>query len=421
MVEGRSAAHWSVEDHVSLDERLTTLRWTRITVAAGSLLGLAVTVPSPLIELLVAGGMFVVVGCLDLLVKLRLDRGERPSSLLLLTSVLADGAAIVAALYLAGGSDSPVRYAVVIHGATTALLLSREMALGSAVWVSLLVLSSYEMQELGLLAPVEVVDGNRLTASPEIGGLLIALWVATALTATASAINERVLMRERLDQHIHASFGQATEGVRDAVTTARTLAEHVLRTGRIEQVVVIDTRAEPIVLASEGERPWADVVLTASPGSLLGEVVTKRTTVHVRTLDIDDDADLRQLLGDVRNVSAVPMVAAGEVVGVLLVVHGANLSVGLQRNTVENYKRLASHAALASDAGASAGDADPFADAVDDSLNPGTPHLGLGLQDQPVVEYRVQHRFDVIGGHVITSLRCGVGASRPLHEQRGTR
>ena len=347
MADGTTTGHWSVEDHVSLAERLTALRWSRLAVAVVTLLGIAAQAVGPWTEVLAAAGLFGVVLGLDLLAKLRLDRGRRPTTLLLTMTVLAEGAAIVTALYLAGGSASPVGYAVVIHAATTALLLSRQIAMGSAVWVSLLLLASHEMQELGLIAAVEPVDGSRLTTSPELAALLIALWLATLLTASASSINERVLVRERLDQHIHASFGQAAEVARDPATTARTLAEHVLRTGAVEQAVVIDAREEPVVLARQGDCPDVDVVLTATPGSLLDEVTTKHTTAHVRSLDREADDDLRRLLGDPTNVSAVPMVAGDDVVGVLLVVHGPQLGPGLQRTTVENHKRLAGHAALA--------------------------------------------------------------------------
>ncbi len=346
-VEGLTAGRWSVEDHVSLADRLAALRWSRATVAIGTLLGVGLVTERPVTKVLLAGGLFAIVFCLDLLAKLRLDRGVRPTNRMLVTAVLVEGLAIVTALYLAGGNSSPVRYAVVIHAATTALLLSRQIAVRSTVWVSLLLLVSNEMQELGLITAVDAVDGSRLTTGPELGGLLIAVWVATLLTASASAINERVLLRERLDQHIHASFGQAAEAARAPAETARVLAEHVLRTGDIRQVVVVDTRDEPVVLAHKGEGEEREAVLTAPPGSLLHEVVTKRTNVHAKDLAGEPDADLRDLLDDPRNVSAVPMVAGDDVLGVLLVVHGTQIGPGLQRNTVENYKRLAGHAALA--------------------------------------------------------------------------
>ena len=347
MVEAMTAARWSGEDHVSLVERLTALRWSHLTVALATLLAVAVSAEQTALSLLVAGSLFAVVLLLDLLVKLWLERGIRPSNRMLVTSVMVEGAAIVTSLYLAGGSTSPVRYAVVIHAATAALLLSRQLAIGSAVWLSLLLLALHEMQELGLLPAVDPVDGSRLTAGIELSGLLVALWIATLLAAHASAINEQLLLRERVDQHIHASFGRATEAARTPTEIARVLAEHVLRTGEIEQAVVVDTRREPVVLTVQGDAPGHSVVLTALEGSLLAEVTGKRTTVHLRALDGEADAELRKLLGDPANVSAVPMVAGDDVLAVLMVVHGGQIGPNLQRNAVENYKRLASHAALA--------------------------------------------------------------------------
>ncbi len=346
-VETLNPARWSMEDHVSLTERLGALRWSRVTVAVGTLAGVAFGVDGTAVRTLLAAALFGVVLLLDLWARHRLDLGVRPSSRLLVGTVLVEGLAIVTALYLAGGSATPVRYAVVIHAATTALLLSRQVAVRSAVWVSLLLLVSNEMQELGLIDAVDRVDGSRLTTGPELGGLLIALWIATLLTASASAINERVLLRERLDQHVHASFGQAAAAAGTPTETARVLAEHVLRIGEVRQVVVVDTRDEPIVLARLGEDAERETVLTAPAGSLLHEVVASRTTVRAQGLTDEADTDLRQLLGDPTNVFAVPMVAGDAAVGVLLVVHRDGVAAGLQRSTVESYKRLAAHAALA--------------------------------------------------------------------------
>lgn len=346
-METATTARWSVEDHVSLAERLTALRWSRLTVAVGTLVGVALVVDEIGRDLVLAVLLFALLFAVDLLAKSRLDQGVRPTQRLLMSAVLTEGAAIVTSLYLAGGNSSPVRYAVIIHAATTALLLSRQIAVRSTVWVSMLLLVSNEMQELGLITAVDNVDGSRLTTGPELAGLLIALWVTTFLTASASAINERVLLRERLDQHIHASFGEAAEAARAPAETARVLAEHVLRTGSIEEAVVIDMRGEPVVLARQGGGALRDGTLTAPPGSLLRDVVESRRTIHVREPDDGTDGDLISLLDRPSNISAVPMIAGDDVLGVLLVVHGPDAGRGVHRNTVENYKRLAGHAALA--------------------------------------------------------------------------
>ena len=342
-----TAGRWSVEDHVSLSERLGALLWSRATVAAGTLAGVAAVVEQLDHTYLVAVALFGLLFAVDLRTRSRLRAGVRPTNRVLVTAVLVEGTAIVTALYLAGGNASPVRYALIIHAATTALLLSRQIGVRSAVWVSLLLMVSHEMQELGLIAAVDQVDGNRLTTGPELAGLLAAVWITTLLTASASAINERVLLRERLDQHIHASFGQAAEAARVPAETARVLAEHVLRTGPIEEVLVVDMREQPVVLARRGGRATQRGTLSAPPGSILDDVRQRRQTVHVRTLDAEADAELLGLLDDPSNVSAVPMVAGDDVLGSLLVVHGPDAARGIQRRTVEGYQRLAGHGALA--------------------------------------------------------------------------
>lgn len=346
-MEATRAGRWSVEDHVSLAERLRALLWSRATIAVGTLAGAAAVVDELDRSYLVAVALFGLLFAVDLYTRRQLRQGVRPSNRALVTAVLIEGAAIVTALYIAGGNGTPVRYALVVHAATTALLLSRQIGVRSAVWVSLLLLVSHEMQELGLLEAVDQVDGSRLTTGPDLAGLLAAVWIATLLTASASAINERVLLRERLDQHIHASFGHAAEAARLPAETARVLAEHVLRTGQLDEVAVIDLRGDPVVLARRGLPDTRRGSVAAPPGSLLDRVRSSRQTVHLRRLDAEVDRDLHRLLDDPENVSAVPMVAGDDVLGALVVVHGEAAVRGIQRRTVEGYQRLAGHGALA--------------------------------------------------------------------------
>lgn len=342
-----ATARWSVEDHVSLADRLTALLWSRLAIAFGTLVGLVVSVPAFDYSYVIAGSLFALLFALDWRTRSNLHGGVRPSNRSLVTAVLVEGAAIVTTLYLAGGTTTPVRYALLIHAMTTALLLAREIAVRSAVWVSLLLLVSHEMQELGLLVAVDQTDGSRLTPGPELTGLLAAIWIATLLTASASAINERVLVRERLDQHIHASFGQAAEAARAPAETARVLAEHVLRTHRIEEVLVIDLRGDPVLLARQGGPPIEQQPLAAPPGSILARVREGRSVLHVTQPSRVEDADLLSILEEDENLSAVPMIAGDDVVGAMLVVHGEHGSGGIRRRTIEGYQRLAGHGALA--------------------------------------------------------------------------
>lgn len=344
---GIASDRWSVEDHVSLADRLTALLWSRATLMVGTLAGVAVVAPTLDRSYLIGVGLFALLLVVDLVTRHRLRTGVRPTNRVLVTAVLIEGAAITTSLYLAGGAASAVRYALVIHAATTALLLSRQIGVRSAVWVSLLLLVSHEMQELGLVPAVDAVDGNRLTPGPELAALLIAVWAATLLTASASAINERVLLRERLEQHIHASFGQAAEAARAPAETARVLAEHVMRTGVISQVLVVDLREEPVALAHVGgdarERPELD----DPDGSLLATVRATRSTQNIRTLDPELDASVVAAFGTAENVSAVPMIAGDALVGAVVIVHGNAASRGVQRRTIDGYQRLAGHGALA--------------------------------------------------------------------------
>lgn len=342
-----TAGRWTVEDHVSLADRLTALLWSRVTLAVGTLAGVAAVVDRLDRSYLVAVVLFLLLFMVDLVIRRQLREGVRPSNRALIAAVLVEGAAIVTSLYLAGGNGTPVRYALVIHAATTTLLLSRQIGVRSAVWVSLLLLVSHELQELRLIGVVDQVDGSRLTPGPELAGLLAAIWITTLLTASASAINERVLVRERLEQHIHASFGQAAEAARAPTETARVLAEHVLRTSSIEEVVVVDLRDTPTVLTRQGLSSGRMGTLSAPPGSLLAEMRDRRATQHVRNPHRELDADLVALLDGPVNVSAVPMIAGDDVLGALVVVHGKSASRGIQRRTVEGYQRLAGHGALA--------------------------------------------------------------------------
>lgn len=343
------APRWATEDETSLVERLAALQWTRIAVAIATIVGAATDLEDRGPVLLGAMLLFAVAAGIDGVARARVTAGARPSERVLLAAVLVEGAAIVTAVYAGGGSGSPVRYALIIHAATTALLLSGPIAIRSSVWVTLLLLVSNEMQELGLIAAVDPLDGSRLTTGAELTALLVALWLTTLLTARATRINEHVLERERRDQHIHASFDRAAATSRAPTDTAHVLVEHVLRTGPIDHAVVLDVRDEPVVLASHGGvgAAGADVALEVLPGSLLADVVSQRTTAHRQAPFSDADEGVAELLGDPNNISAVPMTAGDDVLGVLLVVHEREPGRAVDGSTVENHRRLASHAALA--------------------------------------------------------------------------
>jgi diguanylate cyclase (GGDEF)-like protein len=248
-----------------------------------------------------------------------------------------------------GADGSPLRFLIVVHLVTVALLASYRTGMKVAMWHSLLLLVVYY-----------AADGGALPALHEQGGLvgsptqnLIAwtavFWGVTLATASLSAVNERELRRRRYDLEALATLARRLEEEQEPAAIADALVATLVDSFGFERALVLATRGdEPLVeLAAHGCGHAGDL---GAPHIAATSVVTHametRERQLVRGIDPSADAWLAQRLPKTNNVVVVPLSAEGRAIGAVLLEVG-NGRTRVERRVVGMVERFTSQGALA--------------------------------------------------------------------------
>jgi len=263
--------------------------------------------------------------------------------------LLVDGAFLAWAAYATGSAESPVRFVMILHVIAVALLASYRTGLKVALWHSLLLTVVFYAQQGGLLDPTTAAGigiGTPFQRLLEFAGLF---WVVAIATSAFSAVNERELRRRRYDTEALATMATNLESVTEPNEVAATVVEAIATTFDFERVALV---ASPdgqsgSVLASSGRVGDVGARRFDPRLSALANACAGRTSVLVNGLDRADDAWLAELLPGARNVIAVPLVAEGHALGLLVAVHGRRLGARIARRVVSMAERFVSHGTLA--------------------------------------------------------------------------
>src|SRR3954467_10043482 len=114
------------------------------------------------------------------------------------TLLIADGVLLAWTSYATGGFASPLRYLILLHLITVALLASYRTGLKLALWHSLLLLVVHYAQEGGQLEPLRGGSGVGTPFQQLIAFRLVFGFVALT-AASFSAVNGREVRRRRYD------------------------------------------------------------------------------------------------------------------------------------------------------------------------------------------------------------------------------
>jgi len=263
--------------------------------------------------------------------------------------LLLDGLYLVSAMYLTGGSASPLRYLIVIHVVAVALLASYRTGVKIALWDSLLLLVVYYAREGHLLRGLGSGDVAAGTPFMALIAFTTVLWLAAIATAHFSAVNERELRRRRYDIEALARMAEQLELTSGSRATAAVLLEHAADAFEIDRAVVLASPdgGAPRLLASRGAQD-EDVEGLGAPGprSIVTEVLKARSTRLAASLHDGDDELLASLLPGASSLVVVPLTAEGQAVGVLVVERGLQGS-RIARRVVTMLERFAAYGSLA--------------------------------------------------------------------------
>lgn len=212
-----------------LSDRMSALLALRLAMAA-IVTGWALLRPEvlgiELVILLAVSGLYVVTAVADEWAR-RLS--HRRGLWLITLMLLLDGLYLAWAMYVTGGTQSPLRFLVYLHLVAVSLLASYRTGLKLALWDSLLLMVVLYAQAAQLVPAVDVTAGaaiefERMPLLNVMSFLLFAL-----ATSVFSAMNERELRHRRADLQtivdIGARLDDTTDPVRQSVTVLDGLVE----------------------------------------------------------------------------------------------------------------------------------------------------------------------------------------------------
>jgi two-component system, cell cycle response regulator len=278
-------------------------------------------------------------------------RVSRRAGLALFTGMLiVDGVYLGWTSYATGSGASPLRYLIILHIITVALLASYRTGMKMALWHSLLLLVVYYAQDGGLLHALEPEDApGPGTPFEQLIAFSAVLWAVAIATSAFSAVNERELRRRRYDLEALAAMATRLEDQTDSVSVAETVLASVGDAFGFERTLLFAAQDEGdlTLLAYTGEVTRGVRGPPPGDGSALDKAMATRTTQLVSYPDVDGDPWLSVLLPQARNVVVVPLSAEGHAIGAIVAEHGMRRGSRIERRVVSMAERFASHGALA--------------------------------------------------------------------------
>jgi len=264
--------------------------------------------------------------------------------------LIADGVFLVWVSFATGGAASPLRFLILLHLITVALLASYRTAVKLAIWHSMLLFGILYLEQAGLFQPIPG-DPAIFGATPQsIGPFVTILWLVALSTATFSAVNERELRRRRYDLEALAKMSAELEQATQPVEVAEALLESVADTFELVRSVVIVGVGdeEPVVLSGRGIDmiEQAEGTVRLGGDSLIKRAWQTRTTVLTSQAS-SADPWLRGVLPRARNLVFVPMSAEGRCIALLVAEHGLRNGSRIERRVLTMVERFAGQAAMA--------------------------------------------------------------------------
>ena len=333
---------------VPLAERTRYMRAFRLVAAA---LVVAATLALPGMRAVSAADLLAVTGAyavLALLGEALWHVAARRALPLFGALLVLDGVFLAWVAYAAVEPASPLRYLVVAHLVTVALLASFRTGLKLALWHSLLLLAAFHLDEAGLVETssvggVSVGDESYLA----LGGYIVAFWLVAISTAGFASVNERELRRRRYDMEALGTLALRLESATGADAVGAMLLEAVADDFGFERVALLTAPHGELVLSDQRGGEASGALPAALPDGLLAQALAGHRPLLVAGFDPHHEPLLHAVLPDARNLVVVPLHAEGRDAGVLVCEHGMRRASRIERRVVAMLSRYGSQSALA--------------------------------------------------------------------------
>jgi diguanylate cyclase (GGDEF)-like protein len=265
--------------------------------------------------------------------------------LVLSVTLLLDGVYLAIAMYVTGGTQSPMRFLIYLHLVAVSLLASYRTGLKVALWHSLLLFVVLYAQAAQMLPPVDVVPGVEIEFDRMPVLNVTSFWLFALATSVFSAMNERELRNRRADLQSLLDISSQLDTATDPVVQSSLLLDGLAERFGFERGIIVGaSNGNARVLAARGpsELPTGDV----APDRAIARAWTERKLLPVRHFDPAANPLLAAAFPDRPNLLVSPLLADGQALGAVIVAAGSRRGIGLERRVAGVLAQLSAMAAL---------------------------------------------------------------------------
>jgi diguanylate cyclase (GGDEF)-like protein len=259
--------------------------------------------------------------------------------------LLIDGIFLAYAMYVTGGTQSPVRFLVYLQLVAVCLLASYRTGLKMALWDSLLLFVVIYAQAADLMPAIDVVAGAGITFDQMPVLNVTSFWLFAIAASLFSAINERELRNRRADLQTLVDIGSRLDDTGDPVRQSTIVLEGLVERFGFQRGVVLgasDGDVVPLAGLGTAELPTVAIV----PDRIVMRAWERRELLLVKRLGSAENPLLAAIMPDARNVLVAPLVADGRPAGAIIVEHRGRRLPGVERRVAAVLTQVASIAAL---------------------------------------------------------------------------
>ncbi len=255
--------------------------------------------------------------------------------------LLVDGLFLAVVSYASAGFASPLQSLIVLHLVAVALVASFRTGLKVAIWHTLLLGVTYELQRAGALRP----DGGVVSFTTLVWFVGV-FWLLTFATATLGSVNERELRRRNYDLQVLATFSVQLEKTSSPQQVGAALVESLANAFELQRCLVVGATtgqlatiaARGVEAASNGLPPEGDDVIRTA--------MLEHRILRVADLDPELNPWLAAVLPSAQRVLVAPMFNDDAPIGVFVAeFRGRNPRV--ERRVVTTIEQFVSQTALA--------------------------------------------------------------------------